>query len=188
MARDKSKPDRPLEEGEMLSKDENHIIGAAFAAHIGKGFTAEQSDKGRRSRKPLSDELDEILFEHPELKRLLAIKLVKTALLGRGKEAIAATKLIFDRTEGPVLPPPMKAQQEGVEVFLQELPRPAPPREVEARAVMERVSEMALPTTAEERAETNDARLALRREKRKLPTAEEILNAAEQEYRDGREE
>lgn len=156
----------------MLSAEEDRILSAAFVAHIGKGFTKETRAKPRK--KPLTDELDEIASEHPELKRLLAIKLWKTALLGRGKHALEATRIIFERMEGPVKSESQREMPQSVEVVVQQINRPAPqieqgPRDLPSDEAFER--------------QLDEGRLALRREVRTLPQPSDILKGLDKDGR-----
>jgi hypothetical protein len=163
MARDKSHPDRPLEEGEMLDGEGQRILSAAFVAHIGKGFSPEDRAKSHRKR-PLTKELEEIAAEHPELKRLLAIRLWKMALLGRGSNALDAMRLIFERMEGPVRVE--KSQEIGQVTVIQQSYQVPQPFE-------------AIPTDAEVKPQIEVAGNRLRNSTRDVPRATETLSNLE---------
>lgn len=174
MARDKSRPDRPLEDGERLSEAEDRILSAAFVAHSQKGYLPATAKRP----KPLSAELDEIANEHPELKRLLAIKLWRTALLGRGKNALAAAKILLDRIDGPLEPTRTAEMHQSVEVVVQEIQRPAPVLDVTAAP--------ALPTDEQHALDLRRAKSTLRHEVRPMPQPSDILEGLQEEFERGR--
>lgn len=172
--------DLELEDGERLTKDETRKLSAAFVAHIGKGYT---TPGGKQRKKPLTDELIDMAYENPELVRLAAIRLWRMALLGQGKNAIAAMKLIFDRVEGPVVAESTREQPQTIEVSVQ---MPNPSRYEAPRVVSVDPPQIADDSDHEEA--TEEARLALRREVRRLPQPSDLLNDLEQEFHDGRQE
>lgn len=158
----------------MLSEEEDRILSAAFVAHIGKGFSKERIARPRP--KPLTDELDEIASEHPELKRLLAIRLWKMALLGRGKHALEAMRILFERMEGPVVKDIQREQPQSVEVVVQQINHhPAP--QIEQRPPFDIPSDEAF---AEQ---VHEGKLVLQREVRPLPQPTDILRGLDPDGR-----
>lgn len=168
------------DENGRLTKDGKRRLSQAFVAYIGKPGNPFKPGHAQKRKKPLTDALVELVEEHPELARMMALRLMRTALLGRGRDAIAASKLIFERVDGLVVAE-KSSELPSVSVTLQNFQHTGgreEPRTVTATADLPRGSRE-IPIGPEGEPDKAQVARIIRRDVRKLPQPTDVLGPLE---------
>lgn len=129
------KPEVVGPDEEVRFDSRGRVLAPAFAARIGNW--GGKKHVGASRKKPLTEALEELVEENPELAKMVAIKLFKLALNDGNMRAI---ELIYNRLDG-LVKIEKKSELPAMTVNIQQIVRPnaptaqtpnvEPPREVE---------------------------------------------------------
>lgn len=160
---DEKSPDEP----EVRFTADGRVLHPEFVKRMG-AYKFEPGNKSRLGlrKKPLTEAIETLVDDNPELANMMAVKLFRMALNGKGD--IQAMKLLFDRLDGVVKAKKEKTEMQGMTVVLQQVSNsPRAP---------EQVASIVLPVVDPETPAESEAMLtAIRRASRHLPPVRDLL-------------